>query len=306
MHAENRGAESFEGLSNEAFLKKAYVSLLGRAPDASGAASYLTRLRSGIPRTVIWSEIASADEARRFSSRQPQPVAAAPGRQPQPAPVAPGRQPAAAAATWAPRVAIQSVDDLLQLDGVDFVRAAYREVLGREADPSGLRDYVTRLSAGTSRQQLLADLRCDPEGQAHGALLPGLDELVRRVQEGDRDVNVESLDELLSLHGETFVRAAYMLLFKREPDPQGLARYLEILRAGHSNMHVLKALYEAPEAREKGSKLPGLKTAIKNYDKAQLRSWKGWYYRSVVGAPSELPRDRELRALAYRLTDAKR
>ncbi len=297
MHADQRLAESFQGLSDDAFLNKAYVSLLGRAPDVAGATVYLDRLRSGVPRTQIWSEIASADEARRFASRQ------APVRRPAPAP-APGPVP-----SWQPRPG--SVNDLLMLDGVEFVRAAYREVLGREADATGLRDYTTRLSSGTSKQQLLADLRCDPEGRAFAAPLHGLDELVLVVQKSgappdDDDVAAETLDDLLGLQGEVFVRAAYHVLFKRDPDPQGLKRYLELLRAGHSNMLVLKALYEAPEAREKSARLAGLKTAIRNYDKAQLRSWKGWYYRAVLGAPSEFPRDRELRSLFYRLTEVKR
>ncbi len=298
MHADQRLAESFQGLSDDAFLKKAYMSLLGRAPDVGGATAYLDRLRSGVPRTQIWSEIASADEARRFASRQAPASRPAPAPAPVPVPVP----------SWQPRPG--SVNDLLMLDGVEFVRSAYREVLGREADATGLSDYTTRLSSGTSKQQLLADLRCDPEGRAFAAPLPGLDDLVLVVQKSgtppDDDVTAETLDDLLALQGEVFVRAAYRVLFKRDPDPQGLKRYLELLRAGHSNMLVLKALYEAPEAREKSAQLAGLKTAIRNYDKAQRRSWKGWYYRAVLGAPSELPRDRELRALFYRLTEVKR
>ena len=273
---------SFARLSDEAFLREAYSSLLGRAPDAIGEKSYLARLREGVPRMQVWSEIASADEASRFASRHAPTVSAAAGISP---------------------ITIHSADDLLLLDGSDFVRAAYRVILGREVDSSGLRDSLLRLSSGTSELQLLADLRCDPEGQAYASPLAGLDELVRRVQERNRGVRVNSLAELLLLHGEPFVRAAYLTLLKREPDPQGLARYLEVLRAGHSNMHVLKALYQAPEARDKSAELPGLAAAIRNYDKARPRSLKGWYYRSVVGAPSDLPRDREIRALAFRVTD---
>lgn len=285
MHATDTGfVESFQGLGDEAFLRQAYLSLLGRAPDPAGAAAYLARLRSGVSRVQVWSEIASADEARRFASRNP-------------------AGPAAAATSLRP---VNSVNDLLMLEGVDFVRQAYRSVLGREADASGMRDYAMRLASGTSKQQLLADLRCDPEGQARGATLVGLDEMVRQVQAGGAEVGAPvSLDDLLVMHGQQFVRAAYLILFKREPDPQGLARYLELLRSGFSTMFVLKALYEAPEALEKSARLPGLKAAIRRYDKAQLRSWKGWYHRAVMGAPSELPRERQLRAMVYRLLESK-
>lgn len=282
MNADRRIAESFTGLSDDAFLRKAYFSLLGRPPDPSGAAGYMSRLRAGIPKQQIWDEISSGEEAMRFATRQP------------------AMLPGASSA-----LPVNNVAALLMLDGVDFVRAAYREILGRPVDPAGLRDYTAKLSSGVAKEQILADLRSDPEGQAFGSSLEGLDQLVRRVQQGTDAQIPSSLDELLALHGEMFVRAAYLVLFKREPDAQGMHRYLELLRAGYSNMFILKALYEAPEAREKLARLDGLQVALRHYDKAQRRSWTGWYHRSVKGAPSELPRDRELRALAFRLSEAR-
>ena len=284
MNADRRIEESFQGLSDDAFLRKAYLSLLGRLPDPSGAAGYMGRLRAGISKQQVWDEISSADEAKRFAARAPLASSAAASARP-----------------------LHDVGALLMLDGADFVRAAYREILGRQADPAGLRDYTAKLSSGVAKEQIVADLRSDPEGQAFGASLEGLDQLVQRVQKRADIVEApSSLDELLALHGEVFIRAAYLVLFKREPDVQGLHRYLELLRAGYSNMFILKALYQAPEAKEKLARLDGLRAALKDYDKAQLRSWTGWYNRSVKGALSELPRDRELRALAFRLSQAKK
>lgn len=280
----NRLVESFQGLSDDAFVMKAYLTLLGRTPDASGSVSYASRLRAGIQRMQVWSEIADGDEARAFSSRQ-----AAVSR---PAPTQ--------------HRAPQSVDDLLTLDGTEFVRAAYRCVLGREADPAGLRDYATRLAAGAPKLQLVADLRCDPEGSAFGSPMAGLDELVRQVQaKAATSAAALSVDELLVLSGEQFVRAAYIALFKREPDPEGLARYTDLLRSGYSTMYVLKALQFAPEAARKGGGLSGWGGALKSYEKAQMRSWKGWFHREVMGSPSELPRERQSRALVYRAFDRK-
>lgn len=276
-----RLVESFQGLSDDAFVMKAYLTLLGRTPDVGGAASYASRLRAGVPRAQVWTEIAQGDEARAFANRQ--------------AAVA---KPAAARQS-----AVHSVNDLLALDGVDFVRSAYRAILGREADLGGLRDYTTRLAAGTPKQQLLADLRCDPEGRAFAVPLAGLDELVRQVQ--GAVAAPESLDELLVLQGEQFVRAAFAVLFKREPDPQALVRYTDVLCSGYSTMYVLKALHSAPEAREKSSALAGWSGARKSYDKAQMTSWNGWFHREVMGSPSELPRERQSRALAYRLLERK-
>jgi hypothetical protein len=282
MHATdpNRLVESYQGLSDDAFIMKAYLTLLGRAPDATGSAAYMARLRVGVPRPQIWSEIAEGDEARAFASRR-----AVPGRR------APTRQ-----------VTVQSVSDLLVLDGADFVRTAYRAILGRDADPSGLRDYTARLAAGTPKPQLLADLRSDPEGQAFSATLSGLDELVRQAH-GYVTAAPDSVEDLVVLQGEQFVRAAYSVLFKREADPEGLGRYTELLRSGFSTMFVLKALLSAPEAQEKSAKLVGWSGALKSYDKAQARTLKGWFHREVMGSPSELPRERQSRALAYRVLE---
>ena len=276
--------DSFQGLSDDAFVMKAYLTLLGRTPDISGSSAYASRLRSGFPRIDIWSEIAEGDEARAFAARQ-----AAVAR-----PAAVRQRP------------LQSVDDLLMFEGTEFVRVAYRSVLGREADPAGLRDYATRLAAGAPKQQLIADLRCDPEGKAFATPLAGLDELVRHVQAKAAAAGAAlSLADLLVLPGEHFVRAAYRILFQRDPDPEGLSRYAELLRSGFSTMYVLKALQAAPEAGEKSVTITGWSGALKSYEKAQLRTWKGWFHREVMGSPSELLRERQMRSLVYRVLERK-
>jgi hypothetical protein len=63
---------------------------------------------------------------------------------------------------------------LLTLDGAAFVRAAYRAVLGREADPPGEASYVAQLRDGRSKVVLLADMARSPEGQQNGAVVAGL------------------------------------------------------------------------------------------------------------------------------------
>jgi hypothetical protein len=285
MNTENhqRLVHSFQGLSDDAFVMKAYLTLLGRASDPGGAAAYVSRLRAGVPRVQVWTEIFEGHEGYDFAVRQA------------------GRHNIAG-----PRGSAQSVEVLLGLDGAEFIRQAYGAVLGREADPDGLRTYLSRLASGTPKQQLLADLRSDPEGLAYASQLPGLDDLVRQVQSGvAASAGSLSLDDLLALHGAAFVRAAYLALFKREPDVEGLARYVEVLRSGMSAMYVLKALYDAPEAREKSVRFPGLAEAIRSYDKAQARSWQGWYHRAIMGSLSELPAERQFRALTYRVREAK-
>jgi SAM-dependent methyltransferase len=58
------------------------------------------------------------------------------------------------------------------------VRAAYRDVLGREVDPDGLTAHVAALGAGMSPDELRYALASSPEGRAHRGLRePGRPEL---------------------------------------------------------------------------------------------------------------------------------
>lgn len=267
-----QAVSALSGLGDDAFVHKAYANLLGRPADPTGFRDYLARLRTGVPRLQIWGELVTSEEAKRFAMR------------PVPRPVAPAQGKTARPATLA---------QLLKLEGAEFVSQAYWVVLGREADPTGLRDRVQQLEAGGAKSQVLADLRCDPEGQAFGTKLPGLDDWVKLAQQQ------ASVYDLLMLYGDLFVMGAFVALFKREPDPEGFARYMALLTAGASRSFILMELFKSPEAREKSSDVRGLVNAIGLYKKAQRKSWVGWYCRNVLGAESDLPADRERRALAY-------
>lgn len=272
-----QAVSALSGLGDDAFVHKAYATLLGRPADPTGFRDYLARLRTGVPRLQIWSELATSEEAKRFAMR----------------PVLRPASPVSASAQ-AKIATPATLAQLLKLDGAEFVRQAYRVVLGREADPTGLRDRLQQLEAGGARSQVLADLRCDPEGQAFGAKLAGLDDWVKLAQQQ------ASVADLLMLYGDLFVMGAYVALFKREPDPDGFARYMALLTAGASRTFVLMELFKSPEAREKSSDVRGLVNALALYKKAQRKSWGGWYCRNVLGAESDLPADRERRALTYR------
>ncbi len=267
-------SDDLAGLTDEAFLRTAYVTLLGRAADAAGTRDYLARLKSGVGRKQVWAEISTSEEAQRHLTRR--------------APATHSVAPASGT--------VQAVGDLLRLEGAAFIAEAYRQVLGRDVDATGARNYGSRLAAGDSKEQILADLRSDPEGQAFNSRLAGLDDLVRAVQAGKGGA-AGSLDELLALDGPAFVKGAYQLLFRREADDGGLARYCPLLRQGFSKLFVLDALYTSPEARDKGASLPSLEPRLRAYRRAQRTSWSGWYWRHVRGVESDLPRDREVRAL---------
>lgn len=202
-------------LEDTAFLKQAYLRLLGRVPDADGQRGYLEALQQGQDKATVYQALASSEEARRYEARR-QALRRAPALRPS----APGLAAPAPASFFAPLVV-----------------------------------------------EALAPV---PE--------------------------VSNIDSLLALDGAVFVRAAYRALLARDADDTGLQNYLGLLRDGWSKMHVLKGLSGSDEARAAGRTLPGLRQALARYQKAQRRSWSGWYHRSVLGIESDMPIERQLRA----------
>ena len=268
-------------LDDDAFLKKAYLTLLGRSADASGLKNYLARLNVGETRVQILKELANSIEARRFGIRQPGSGS----------PTTPSLRPSPAVT---PTVEVGSIADLLMLSNNDFVHQAFRCVLGRQADRVGAEVFLKQLEAGSSKSSVVAEMSGSPEGKVFGSKLPGFDDWLKLTQQQG------SVAELMALQGELFVICAYVVLFKREPDPEGFARYMGLLKSGCSKSFILSALFDSPEAREKSADLPGIAGMLALYKKGQRRSWRGWYCRQVLGAESDLPADQERRALAYR------
>jgi O-antigen chain-terminating methyltransferase len=67
------------------------------------------------------------------------------------------------------------LDDLLRLNGEDFVRGAYEYLLGRPAARAELPSWVEPLRRGTlTKSEVLVAIRDSAEGRARGVPLPGL------------------------------------------------------------------------------------------------------------------------------------
>jgi hypothetical protein len=198
------------------------------------------------------------------------------------------------------------------LDNTSFVQQAYLRLLGRAADPEGLQDSVAKLDAGVPRADVSATLADSEEGRRyasrrtalrHGttAAMPPISQPL--TQEAVRMLAVAAVshlghvNDLLALDDVVFVASAYQMLLNREVDPEGFRVYMALLQGGWTKLHVVKALFESEEGRKVKSPLAGLALALQQHAKAQRRSWSGWYCRNVQGAESDLPADRERRAL---------
>ncbi|WP_312794183.1 class I SAM-dependent methyltransferase [Tianweitania sp.] len=69
-----------------------------------------------------------------------------------------------------------ALEDFEGMDELAFLRAAYRAVLGRDIDESGLSHYLPVLREGhTGPADVLRSLRASPEGQARGVQIADLD-----------------------------------------------------------------------------------------------------------------------------------
>ncbi|HZP47199.1 MAG TPA: peptidase inhibitor family I36 protein [Vicinamibacterales bacterium] len=112
-------------------------------------------------------------------------------------------------------------------DADAIVRRSYRDLLGRDPDSAGMRQYRGRLlDDGWSEEDVRADIRKSPEFREKSVMTP---EKARAI-----------------------VRAAYLAVLKREPDAAGSAPYVErVIRDHWSQQDVERELRNSPEYRRK-------------------------------------------------------
>lgn len=147
---------------------------------------------------------------------------------------------------------------VLSLDGLAFLEAAYALMLGRAADPSGMRNYLRRLKEGTPKDAILDELQASDEGLAYARRmgLPG----AASASQGDTAALTQaaSLGRLLAVPDDEFVALAYRTLLGRDADEGGKANYLAELHNGVSRAAVLGRLRESPEGQARNAHVEGL------------------------------------------------
>lgn len=181
-------------LDDETFVRQAYLRLLGRSADPEGFAGYLGQLRQGAARADIYQELATSEEAQRYEARRQAlrrtlTVVQPSRQQPQGALVVAPQQwlPALQPPQWdGPTQQVGSVNELLDLEGTAFIKAAYLALLGREVDEEGGNSYARRLRDGWSKMSLVKGLALSDEGRAHGMKLAGLRKALARYAKAQR------------------------------------------------------------------------------------------------------------------------
>jgi hypothetical protein len=73
-----------------------------------------------------------------------------------------------------------TIDELMSYQGEWFVECAYQTILGRAADPVGMKYYLGRLRAGYSKVSVLKQLLASSEAKAHQVVVSGLKSTILR------------------------------------------------------------------------------------------------------------------------------
>lgn len=72
---------------------------------------------------------------------------------------------------------IITLQELISMDGFQFVKNAYAEILLREPDPGGLVNYLEKLESGQSKIDILKELSQSEEGRSRGVVISGLEDI---------------------------------------------------------------------------------------------------------------------------------
>ena len=200
------------------------------------------------------------------------------------------------------------LEDVLALDGAEFLGRAYIEILGRPIDPDGFRHYEAKLRSGANKRAILTELADSAEGRAYKASEPrdistrADSDWVRSLRErlcqtgSDPNLIATDIEGLLALDDLEFVICSYWTLLGREPDSPGLEHYLRRLRAGAAKLRLVFELVASPEGRQAGTTLPGLRAAVRSHRLATIPVI-GWCYRRFRQMEGDSPIERRLRTI---------
>jgi hypothetical protein len=157
-------------------------------------------------------------------------------------------------------------------DAERVIRAAYRDILGRDADSPGLRHYLPRLvDAGWSDEQLREDLRHSDEFRNRD-----LDAIIRRsfhdvlgrepdasglatykrslsrgMTEGQMREDLRRSREGADKQVSLAIARAYREVLHRDPDPEGLKSYTDLMQhKGWTESDVRDGLRRSEEFRK--------------------------------------------------------
>jgi hypothetical protein len=243
-------------LSDQAFLQQLFLDVLGRPIDAGGAAAYGAALAGGESRAAVLGDLMGSAE---YGLRQIEPVIrlyyAAFARVPDYAGAQNWSNALHAGVLTLTGAADQfagSAEFILtygSLDNTGYVQQLYRNVLGREADPAGLANWVNLLAGGASRGTVLVGFSESLEFQANMAdqvevlrlyylllkRMPTATELsnwIGNLKGDDQTNTLYTLGYPSGLSDTNYVQLVFSGFLRRAADPGALSSFGGLLTAG--------------------------------------------------------------------------
>jgi hypothetical protein len=288
--------EELLAYDDEEFVHRAYQALLGREADPAGLGNYVERLRDGVSKLQIATELRMSEEGARWAANSPN---------------SSKDFSTLANAGKATAPSITGLSQLIALHDHDFVRAAYQNVLGREPDPDGFDFYLELVRTGHTKIGILARLlRCDEAGHRRkhqnewsGAIASRgtsprtyarFADLSSQSEAPGNTLVTPPLGNLLESPSGEFVEIVFQNLLGRAPDAPALDYYVKRIDSGVSRITVLAEVSKSEEARKARQSLEDLSRAARIYELGQVR-WVGWIIRWVTGTEGESETERRLR-----------
>jgi len=170
---------------------------------------------------------------------------------------------------------VTNLDELLALDREMFVRCAYRTLLLRDADPGGLVNYLGFLESGIPKLDIVNELRSSLEGRRHNVELGGVDPAEIDAADDRVSATAKDIHQLLALDGQRFVESAYLTLFHRQADIQGLRHYVPLLRRRGGKAEVLRQLVSSEEYAQHQTPLRGMTSWLAVQPRPRMRILDG-------------------------------
>jgi FkbM family methyltransferase len=251
------------------FVQRAYHLVFGRSADPEGAVYYLSQLRKGISRLFILSQLRFSTEGIAHAAKNPQ------------------LDEDIAVATHAKPVAT-TLEELMAFQGLEFIRAAYLTMLGREPDPAGMKNCIAQLRKGAAKAEILSQMQKSDERHS---LLMSMQKIVSAVRRYGKSKNsvpeslvapsnlrvervagaTPTIDDLLNCDEQEFLRVSFMLILGRAPDLEAFGFYLNHLKAGVPRLHFLEEIECSPEARRRAAFVARIERAIRQYQVTTVR-----------------------------------
>jgi hypothetical protein len=147
-------------INGSAFVDQGFVTIVGRLPDDDIRRRYIAKLNAGADKLQILLDLVESNVGEKAASTEfEQAIRNMHG----------GLYPVAT-----------NIDELLALDDIAFIDCAYKTLLARPPDPTGVAHYLQLIRAGAAKMRIVSNLCFSAEARRKPPSLPGLKRAIFR------------------------------------------------------------------------------------------------------------------------------